>query len=453
MKNQKNIKSIQRKLSKNLSALAGEFKLADTPLYPLAFQVPMPENFPFACGQVSFGFHDFSLTGLDEVEVKEYSPTRLRLGFPSLGLRGCYDLQAKHTPKTEFDFGGNMMPLESNGAREAGADPAPPTYDAPDQTEVDSWTTNARTQKPKVANTKHGPNLLTSYNEHNDSYNDVFILNPGLQKTWSAGNVTAQMSRDTHSAVQDDNKINANEYVDQSMGGVKLTYNTLAIMRQAALAAGCYYVAENKLTGQRAKDMHAAGAASLTFKSTLENNLGGESIDIMTPAEVYATLNKEDHTPAPKMSVPQFRNTIEQGSSQDGGKGATEEALKNGWPVLSEEERALIRKYMYDFHLEDARVREEVPHTLWSGPCSADLNKTEITLTFSTDEDGKQQTVSGTEVFLPAFLFDIDDSQWQQPTAEAVRDGLNNLQFVRSLIQKKLEADLGKIVSAAVIHE
>lgn len=454
MKNKINWPSTKENLRKALIEEQKNIQLKDTPFYPLVFHAEMPEESDFENGHLSFRFKDFRLSNLDKCKIKarttakDSAEVNINLTFNEAILQAIYEVNSKQIEKNDLDTGGNYRAINSRSSMAAGAKDQ--NVKPLSQKEIDDMVTQARAQKDNINATHHGQGLMTSYDAHKEAYNTAFVTLRMLRDTWSKGGVTTQMSRDTHQALNDGTIVNSKtkKYANGQ------TYNQNALVRQAAIVGAMYGLATKEKGNTALADKYdAAARAAIEFKKNV-NSTGKDNSQPahLTGEEVYDRL-KDQTISKIEISDAEYKNMINQSLddySKDGGADA--EALKNGWKILRNEEREMLREYILLFQEEILAQKEIEPALLWSGNCSSPLSGTQANITSSYDEKSKEWKVKDIDVQLPGFALEIDDAHWAGKTADIVRERLANIHFVKSLLKSKIQKSLHIILERAAIQ-
>lgn len=456
MKNNKKVnwQSLETAMLNGIGNEQNQVSLKDTPFYPLAFHTEMPENVGFDNGHVSFRFHDFNINGLDTLELNtelcktDKNKLHIALRWKDISLKAKYEVKATYASRINLDTGGNMQELDESFAKAAGAETnngvAPLSPD-----EIDTMVTQARAQKDPINGTYHGPTLMASYYKNNESYNTVFCTSARLRALWSNGGVTTQMSRDTSSALSASAPINNNTYSNGQ------DYNHNSFQQQVNVSIALYVLANASTKGspQYQQYMTAAGDSS-NFSSTIQTNLGNNSADIptMTGTDVYNTLNDKTKTPQ-VTNMREFINGMDQANGDAStSAGADEEATKNGWKILSEQERRDIRERIFLFREELMADKSTHFDMLWSGDCHTELKGAEATMTLTYNDEKADWKITESNLKFPAFAVEVDDSMWTGKIADVVRERLASMHFVKSLLQSKIQSSIQKVTEKVMLH-
>lgn len=451
-------KALEAKLILGLQQEQGNPLLRDTPFYPLALYADMPEHIGFESGHLSFRFKDFALTSLQDITLDTAACTRednrmdVAVKLSQLGLQAQYEINARYAHKPGMDTGGNMRPLDEQSAQVAGAGASLTSGVSPlSPDEVDAMVGQARGQRESIQGTVHGPSLLSTYNTHSESYNSAFVTSANLRTLWAASGATTQMSRDTHDALNNNEVVNSPTKIYAN----NLTYNLTAANQQANVAIALKMMsiqAKREGNDALAKQYSDAAIASASFKETV-NTTGtdGKQPGNMTGNQVYEQLNDQSARMI-KLSEDEFNNMLDQSIEEDpNGGGADAEALRNGWRILHNDERRMIREKMFLFEEELLALKNVEPAILWSGDCRAAFSNTEALLTMMYDEQAAAWNVTDATVNLPAFALELDDASWTGKVADVVRERLANVHFVKSLLQNKIQTILQDTIGQAAI--
>lgn len=443
----------ETRLSAGLQQAQNNFHLKDTPFYPLAFHAEMPENVGYENGHLSFRFMDFNLRALNNLslitDACRYTGDELSIAmrFNNAALSGRYEINSKYASRITLDTGGNMRDLDESYAQEGGA--ADSGITPLSQAEIDAMVTQARSQREPIQGTHHGPTLMSTYNEHSESYNSAFVTSKTLRDKWSAGGVTTQMSRDTHDALNNNTVVNPSTKTYAN----GRTYNRNAGLQQTYVATALNRMANQLEDGDPLKARYEAAAlAVFTFNENVNQTGDGEQPDNMTGSQVYDKLN-DPGVSMVHITAEQYKNMLDQATdedSKDGGADAT--ATEKGWRILRADERKTIREAMFLFDEEMAAIKEMRPELLWAGDCDAALTGMEATVTLIYNKQAAAWLVSHSQVTLPGFYLEVDDAGWHGKTANIVRERLTNIQFVKSLLQTKIQSGIQGILEKVIVQ-
>ena len=304
------------------------------------------------------------------------------------------------------------------------------------------------TKKTPINATANGPELMSSYQKHSESYNSAFVVSENLRQLWAAQGVTTEMSRDTHEAVSNDTTINS----DSKVYANGLKYNPNAGTQQTNVSTALLVMAL-KAKGEGNTKLYekykAASKASATFQNNVNPN---NNAPTSNKTDVYNRLNDKS-LKMKEMSDEEFDNMFDQANDEDGQDGgADEKALSNGWRILKGDERKLIRERMFLFEEEMTMIKNSKPELWWAGECWATLNGTEASVTLNYDESNSEWEVSDSKVSLPGFAIELDDSFWTGKTADIVRERMASIHFVKSLLQSKIKSSLENMMGKVVLR-
>ncbi|WP_424101149.1 hypothetical protein [Moorena producens] len=439
-----NTSSISAKLKAELIARG----IKDTPAFPLALNVKMPETHELDNANLTFRFYDFYCSSSGAIQVapseSDHSGYRkMKISIEQIDIVGRYAIEAIEVPAIDLDLGGTLMPFNSefNKPRPAGANEGTGVFN--DQ-QKDEYLDQAREQRTRLMDTPNGQQLMGVYDAHEEVYTEMFESSNSVRRTWQQGNVTADMASHTSDAIKQDATINPSPNEKKfGQGFFRLGYNNNALIQQISLATACMAAAKQTESLPNDSDIpdnkygQAALAAS-NFKEAVATT-GNTQNDTtpMTASEVYTSVN--DHSgDVPQMTIAELNNMQSQSMGPGGGAAAIAEAKEKGWYVLSEAERTQMRSMMDRCYAEFCALDERKPLPLWEGTCSTSICGTEIFVLFS--EDTSEVIVE--QVELPVFDFELDDSQWQEEAAEIARKRLSQIHFVRSLLHTQISKSL-----------
>lgn len=412
--------------------------LRDFTEFPLARNVALPDDMPFDLGHVGMGFHQLAL-GTDAPARVSDTSDGVEIAFGRLSLSGVYRLAAKKAMKIDLDTAGTLLDFPEGGPA-AGADDADVTPLDPERNA--EMLDQARQQRTKLRETPNGQAMVDTFNEHNEAFNTVFVNNGTLRNLWRAGGATQNMALDTSDAVKNDKVVNSSE-AKYNNGVADVTYNGNAFVQQINVTLAAILEEGNPMDPNFEPNPDSpftkAALAALTFGNAVSQTGNGKSdVTELTASGVYTHV-ESGAKPAPATSE-QLTNAIVQGMSQDGGAAATAEARERDWPVLDEEDRAHVRRVLYEMTREKFERENAHPVAFWSGACSAVLEG--VTATLTRGSDGTLRA----EVTLPAFLVDLDDSRWHGTAAETLRERLRDMYFVRRMMQEGIRTGLRRLI-------
>ncbi|MCY4045400.1 MAG: hypothetical protein OXE99_09990 [Cellvibrionales bacterium] len=425
--------------------------IEDTPNFPLALNVNLPDDHVLDHGNVSFRFKDFRLTNEGQVSIhakasKHSGYQSIKLCIDRMQLTGCYAIDALQTDAVDLDLGGTLMPFDSefnrpfNRPRPAGTDEGTGFFSDDQKTE---YLDQAREQRTRLMDTANGQQIMGVYDEHEEVYTEMFQSSAAVRATWQQGNVTADMASHTSDAIKADTAINpAPEDKMFGEGFYQMGYNNNALIQQVTLATACMAAAKKASDLPVDADLpdnkySKAALAASQFKQTVATTGNTEDqTQSMTSSEVFTTVDTHSGD-VPQMTLAELNNMQSQ-SKGTGGSAAAMEAEQKGWIVLSEVERAQMRDIMTRCYAEFCEYDAREPQLLWQGDCSASLSGIEVNVQFS-EASGDFAIES---VILPVFDFELDDAHWQGEAADIARSRLAQVHFVRSLIHEKIVSAL-----------
>ena len=413
---------------------------SETPVFPLATNVTMPEGHKYPNGDVSLQFRNFSCIGLDNLYLdKELKRTDKEaiLFLKDLTVAGEYAIMTKYATVVDIDAAGNLMPFSHspNAPLPAGSEAV---STIPEDQQADMLT-NARLQRDKLSSVDNpnGQKLMGVYNNHNEVYNELFQSNAALLSSWKQGNAVAQMAQHTNTATKDTtNRVAVNDS-SKSYGdsGNENSYNGHSFVQQNAVIAAC--IAESGYWGGPLPDNQytQAALATLNFKKSV-GTTGNDSSAVtpLTSDQIHSSVKDFSGTP-PNSTLPELQNQVNQ---IRGAAGAAEIAVENGWDILNEAERKQMN-YMLTASWEDKLSRKnDKAIDLWVGKCITHLKNVSVQLKRSAE--GEKWLAH--EIMMPSFELDIDDTVWRDAIGDIVKERLEQIYFVRSLINEKVKTYL-----------
>jgi hypothetical protein len=431
-------------ISARLKAELVSSGIKDTPAFPLALNVKMPEAHELDNANLTFRFFDFSCSSSGDIQVSlfesEHSGYRkMKICIEHLDILGRYAIEAMEVPVIDLDLGGTLMPFNSefNRPRPAGANEGTGVFNEEQKAE---YLDNAREQRTRLMDVSNGQQLMGVYDAHEEVFTEMFQTSNAVRRTWQEGNITAEMASHTSKAIKQDSTINPPPQEKKfGRGFKKLGYNNNSFRQQLSLATAC--MAKAKQTeglpndaGMPENKYSQAALAAANFKQVVSDT--GNAADSTTPktaSQVYADV--ENHSGnVPQMTLEQLNNMQSQSMKPGGGAAAVAEAEEKGWYILSEAERTQMRSMMDCCYAEFCAFDERKPLPLWEGTCSTSICGTEISVLLS--ESTSEVIVE--QIELPVFDFELDDSQWQGKAAEVARERLSQIHFVCSLLHTQI---------------
>ncbi len=435
--------------------LADRAPIDDTPAYPLARTVPMPEELEFRTGALSFRMHGVVVEGMAGLAAG--SGDRLgRLGPAHVQISGRYTIEAKPDPVMEIDGGGNLMELPSGAFRptSAGSDGDDGGDLTPTQEE---WLDNARLQRDRLLQTENGTTLVNAYYGHNETFNAAFepanAAITGLTTQWKNGGATTDMAAHTNetthpAAGNEDVPVNdpSIRYVNQDTGA-EFTYNGASFVQQLFLA-GVLKLLPDVDSTVTSEDADAAAAAMIGFgKKVHQTGNTKDDIHPMTSEDVYAAV-EQDSGEVPHVSAEELSQFTAEGPTAAGAAllAADPTAL-----VLDEEERAMIRRLHETTMRNLAQRADFAGQPLFEGRCGAVISGVEVTLSPAARPDGR--IVPEVRAHLPAFQLDIEDEHWSGEAGRVARQRLENVHFIRSLFHDAVARAIEEAVRDALVDD
>ncbi len=434
--------------------IADPLRVDDTPAYPLARTVPMPEDHAYETGAISFRMADLALSGLARLDQERSDAStdgdriKLKLVLDGIRLDGRYSLDVKPDPIIKVDTAGNLMdlPPEVCDPRAGGSDTDPGGALDPQK---EQWLDQAREQRTKLSQTDNGQKLLGLYGEHNETYDNVFRTNTALVPLWQNGGVTRDMASDTSTAVQANGVVNSSDKTYANGN----TYNGNAFVQQLTVASACVWTdpdfdpATGPPPGSKFWD---AAKAALSFGKGVNQNTGNskDNVNEMTPTAVYGTVDSAPPT-LPAVADTEMGQVIAMGVTPGG---ADEEPVDLGWIVVDEETRQRLHGLYEATMRQKAEDASIVGVPFFTGSCQASLDRIEATLELAveTTPEGLRVRALSADVDLPAFELDLDDADWSGEIALIARNRLDRMYFIRSLLHQSIAARLrGALLAAA----
>jgi hypothetical protein len=115
-------------------------------------------------------------------------------------------------------------------------------------------------------------------------------------------------------------------------------------------------------------------------------------------------------------------------------EGGADGAIDHGWIVLDEEDRKRARFIYQSAMKQKAEDNTLIGRPIYAGACTALLEDVAAAVHFERQTDGSLGAPLRASVQLPAFEFELDDSQWAGDVGQIARDRLENMYFIRSLL-------------------
>lgn len=432
-----------------------QLAVTDTAEFPLAFNVEMPAGTDYKYGNFSFLFRDFSCNGISETDIDiskcviDGNKLSIALKLNALRIAGRYSINAKEAPYIDMDTAGNLRELEDRDllAEEAGADSGQPTTPI-DPQKQDAYLDNARGQRDRLMDTPNGQTMMGAYNQHNETYNELFNKSAAARKAWYAGGATAQMADDTHGAVLNNDVVNSSS---KKYNG-NVTYNMNAftqhlnvVVNTANLDPDFDPYDPNSQPNPDSKYFQASMAALNFSKAVSTTGNTDQQVNELTSEQVHDHVKTSDIDP-PASSMDELQNII----SQSSGFAGADEAAEKGWVVLNEEQRTMVRRWLFEGTRQKAYERNNISKPIWTGECEAFLANTEAEIEITLEPSGSPAAISDTRLSIPAFEFSIGDAHWSGSAAEVVRERLSQIFFVKSLLYSQVEKGIRSILGLSV---
>ncbi|MFJ9949354.1 hypothetical protein [Kitasatospora sp. NPDC091207] len=417
----------------------GVLFLPDSPGYPLASTVPLPEGHPFApAGTLSLRLGDLSVTAEGEpgeAAVEELGGGRTRTSYrlAPLALAGRYSLDVRPDPGSGIDSAGDLTPLSTRPA--SPGLPQPPSA-SPDVKKERLDTARAEREK-LLESGENGYQLVAKFYEHNESYADVFDSGR-VDSVWQSNGGTEAMAADTHQAVHtDQGPVNdqAKTYANPDPSPKQVSYNENAITQQLTMQEALVHMAE-RLEDQdpkKAQYQAAAGAAG-DFGGRVKTETGNDRTTVkpMTAAAVRDAVKKAaaaapavtPFDPAPFRDPDAFLARI----AAEGGSACP--------PGLTEADLRDIQRARAACLAADAAATPAVGQPLHQGDCRARVEG--ATVTFETTTRGGAKALDWLTVQAPEPDLELDDQDWQGEAGDTARERLAGMQFIRTLLRDAL---------------
>lgn len=423
--------------------------LGDTPAYPLARTVAMPQGHAYETGALSYRMTGLKLLGLDRMQWvgsdRDAAGERvaLELRLDGVRLEGRYAVEAKYDPIVDLDTAGNLMDMAPEASRptQGGADPDEGGDLDPQQEE---WLGQARDQRTKLQQTENGQKLMGLYNEHNEVYEEVFRENAALTPLWRADGATKEMAADTHEAVKTDGVVNKS---DKTYTG-NLTYNANAFVQQLNVASACVWSDPDfdPSVGPTPDSKYwNAAKAALSFGKgvTLTTNNTKDNIQELKATDVHGTVQAHDQD-LPQVSDEEMMDVIAQGNGPGGGLAARQP----DWVVLDEQDRHRLRQLFEATMRQKAEKAAIAGQPLFEGALFAEIGGVDafVELVLEAGPNGAKCRTGSVRLELPAYELDIDDSAWIGDAGQIARKRLESMSFIRSLLHDSIVDRLSRSV-------
>ncbi|MFK0296860.1 hypothetical protein ACIQU6_41205 [Streptomyces sp. NPDC090442] len=405
--------------------------LADTPGYPLARTVRMPDTVDYPTGSLSVRFGALQVHAEGRPEAVDGQQGTYRI--PALVLTGRYALDARPDAIRDLDTAGNLRPLSEEARQPTlpAASRAPAPHDPPDPDTLEKWRDRADRHRDKLMQSENGQQLLVQYGQHNESYYAAFD-DPddtyGLRQVWSEGGVTRRASEHTYTATDPGTSLNApptiNDWRDPD---TDVTYNKHAFRQQNNVATTLTFMAEDATDPDQRQKYTDAAKAAQSFAKTVQSDAGQTEVagPPMSQQDVYAAIDRHSGELPTTSDEELARYT----ALAQGTYALAAEDEPEDWLPLSDEQRAGIREFGKGVYRRKADRQPPATDTLHIGDCSARLAEVRITV----DPVRPNATVT-----LPELTLHIDDESWQGPVGEVARERLRTMGFVQELLRDAL---------------
>lgn len=412
-----------------------------TPEYALARRVPLPAGHPFDTGALSARIDGIVLHRARTLDAARSShrtgPDRVTIiaVLPSIGLRGRYFISARHDPRAPLDSGGDLMPRFQA------------TVDG-----AEGYVDQARDQRTRLMQTANGQALVSTYNEHNERYEEAFQHDSALQTAWVASGATAQMASETSSAVAADNAVNPSGRTYPNGA----TYNGNAFAQQINVAVSTMLrdPSFDPFGGDPpdpASPYTKAALAALSFGKAVgaTGNTKSQVVE-MKPSQVFASVG--NHTGGlPTTTVAELAAIIGQGLSPAMRAMRAVPAGPSGSTIeLDDDDRARIRWLVENAMRVRADARTQHPVEIFTGSVEAEITGARVVAEVSVTPQGIRLISATTE--LAPFVLDLDDSLWAGRAGAIARQRLAGASFIRSLVRDAVAHRLAAAVGAAAVN-
>ncbi|MGJ4748003.1 hypothetical protein ACQV5M_16715 [Leptospira sp. SA-E8] len=435
-------------LAKGTDGTARKVVLPSSPAYPLARIVEMAESWAYPRASIAFRFEEMIISGFENFRIDPAQFTdktiRFRILLEELFLSGKYTVETKPDLIPELDTAGNLseLSLGSDTPQEGGGD----SETDPDP-QKEAWLDQAREERDRLSSTNNGQKLLGAYNEHNETYDEVFKTYKALTNAWRAGGATKEMASDTSGALKSDEVINSS--TKKYVGGV--TYNGNAFAQQLNVAAACLYADPNfnEETGppQGSKYWEAAKAA-LSFGKGVGDTTGNQKAKVkeMKPSEVHSSVDSHSGE-LPSINDSDVGQVL---AATDLGPGGRGEGQIPDWLDLDEEDRERLRNLKHAILKEKAENSDLFGLPLFQGELNAKIRGSFISVFLHFQEGRDIPEVHDMKVSMPAFLIEIDDSNWSGIPGKIVRERLENTSFIQNLLYSSFSENISFLFSESV---
>lgn len=459
MKNSSNLKVLEALITTRLAQQTHACTMPKSPEFPLAFNANMPEGHAFPHGDVHIAFSEMEVSGVQDINVdtliedKGNGSYQLKISFPSISIRGNYTVSSQYAKNITMDTGGDMFDESISNHQPAGANTGNVDPFTPDQ--KSAMLDQARKQKTHLRETANGQALLSTFNDHNETFNTVFVTSDAARIAWAADGVTKAMALDTHTTLTLDEKDNNNEKPINSKDkqyAPNVTYNSNSFNQQLQIIVNTVAADPNfnpydpKAKLDPNSKYVKASLAAMTFGYSV-NNTGNDKKNTkeLSSSKIYDHVKTQ--TPPQDATVAELQNIIDQGA---GTGGAVEQATKKKWRILDEEDRGKVRYFLFQALQEKLLKKNTKPEPLWSGDCRASIPDVTAALSLSKEPCQQKLRIDSTQIDIPAFSLDINDAQWNGDLGQHTRERLNQIFFIKRLLHDKLQQAISDFIQPSI---
>lgn len=424
-------------------SVADTLRIGDSPAYPLARTVAMPEGHRYPSGALSFRFSGMNVEGLRQVRSADCAAAEdgrlsVSLLFEPLQLHGSYVVEAKSDPIIDLDTAGDLLELPAEACLPAGANGTDETPLTPQQ---EQWIDQAHAEQDRLGATPNGQQLINVFDEHNEAFEDTFRNYGPLRANWKDRGNTALMAQDTHDASVNDTVVN-----DPTKLYGQNTYNFNAFRQQLNVAVAAAMMDPDFREGNTPSadsKYWAAAKAALSFGENVSASTGNQkdTVQAMTPTEVHSTVASHSGDVI-QVTDSDAQNALSGTAPAAGAASASQSRL-----VLDEDDREHIRRLQDAIYRQLAEDASERGAPLFTGACDARLDGIEAAVVVEF-ERGRARAVSSS-VRLSSFDLVIDDDGWHGSAGAIARERLEQMYFVRSLLHDRLVDELQRAVGTA----
>ncbi|MFN3945403.1 MAG: hypothetical protein ACK4K7_10780 [Allosphingosinicella sp.] len=421
-------------------ALPIHFSVTSAGPFPLAGHVAVPGSEIGGSLMIEFARLEFGPLAIADVALgpdEDEGTQEVTVTLGAAQLQGHYELFGLESPSIDLDIGGAVRPFPALDALSLGA-VAGATDDPPAITEKQyDQIMQANEQKPKLAQSAAGQQMLDAYNQFNDVYHDAFKSNAYLRQHWSANGAVAEMSDHTSDALDQGTVVNP---PDKTFGTSGVNYNMNAFQQKLNVWAAC--VNSNP----------DAAAAALKFGTTVEGTGNSKTnVNPMTGDDVYSTVNETKPAPlvmllaspeehplhAPLLSIVQ--------NSHD--ERHLDMLAARGMDLNDDEVQAL-----QEIYAESLRVRDPAARlTIAAGNCAVAVGRTAYRFRLTRQANGAI-TVKLVQSTLSLDGLDYGGAQWPGEAGQVARERLESAAFLRGIIEDRINSQLTRLVRGLAAH-